>query len=565
MKNGLERKFIAYSIVTTVAVILVHALSMLLRKALVPAAPPAAHEFVFAVVGVMIVAMGLSFRWTGLKARLIGALVVSTAGAAVLAFAVEGLQAAAIAVVLVGVPAILTADLIAGRLPAWLDGTLRRAPVKSILWALLMLITVTQTSRLSSWVTDQNEEWFITTDHPLFAGHLCMTAYIYAADLNRQGIDNVYDRSLYPAMNPDAEVTTSIANLHPEDPYQYPPQFLLLPRLAIALTNDFNVMHIYWLLLQALFFGFIAWSVARFIGGDVGLRAALLIPLLWISFPVLSNLQYGQFHLMSIMLAVAAMMWFSQGRYHIGGASLAFAVLSKAAPAVLLIYLMARRRWKEVGWTLGYVVVFSLLALAVVGPGPYEAFVSYQIPALQDGSAFAFEKVWPGLRDLIIAGNQSPFAFVQKLDALGIPGMTLTLAKSTHLIYTLGVVVFAFVAARIEGNRHRRLLIWLALLNLAAMISKGAWGDYIPIGTIWLMTFMVKDMWTTVRQRVLMATMWVFMFLSLGVLPLPGLDDPTVFISLAAVGMLLTIGFNIWAVYQGRQPRRVPVQTPSRQ
>ncbi len=563
MKVGFERKVIAYSVVTTVGVILVHALSVLLRKALVPDAVPAAHEFVFATSAVMLISLGLSFRWTGLRSQVVGSVAVSAGVAAVLAMAVDSLQAAVLAVVLVCPPAVLAANEIAGRLPGWLDGTLRRFPVRTVLWALLMLITLTQTSRLSSWVTDPNEEWMITTDHPLFAEHLCMTAYIYAADLNRQGIDNVYDKSHYPGMNPEAAVHTSIANLSPEDPYQYPPQFLLLPRLAIALTNDFEIIKIFWLFLQALFFGFVAWSVARFIGGDVGLRAALLIPLLWISFPVLSNMQYGQFHLMSIMLAVAAMMWFSQGKYHIGGASLAFAVISKAAPAILLIYLLARRRWKEVGWTLGYAGVFSLLALAVVGPKPFVAFFTYQIPSLQSGSAFAFEEVWPELRDLIIAGNQSPFAFIFKLDALGIPGMTMTLAKATHLVYTLAVVAFAFVASKIEGNRHRQLLIWLALLNLAAMISKGAWGDYIPIGTIWLMTFMVKDMWTTVRQRVLMATMWVFMFLSLGVLPLPGLDNPTVFISLAGVGMLLTIGFNMWIIYQGRRPVEVPVESAS--
>ncbi|MCP4685889.1 MAG: DUF2029 domain-containing protein [bacterium] len=558
MKVGFERKVIAFSIVTTVGVILIHALSMMLRKTWVPDAIPAAHEFVFAATAAMLVSLGLSLRWSGLIPQIIGALSSSTAAAVVLALAVDSLQSAVLAVPIVCLPAALIAHRMSERLPVWLDGTYQRFPVRSILWALLMLITVTQTSRLSSWVTDSNEEWMITTDHPLFAGHLCMTAYIYAADLNRQGVANIYDRDHYPGMNPEAVVNTSIANLNPEDPYQYPPQFLLLPRLAIALTDDFEVIKIFWLLVQALFFGFLAWSVARFIGGEVGLRAALLIPLLWISFPVLSNLQYGQFHLMSILLAVAAMMWFARGKMHIGGAALAFAVLSKAAPGILLIYLLARRRWRELGWTLAYVAAFSFLALAIIGPQPFEAFFAYQLPSLQDGSAFAFDAVWPELRNLIIAGNQSPFAFIQKLDALGIPGMTASLAKFTHLFYTLVVVAFAFIASRIEGDRHRQLLIWLALLNLAAMISKGAWGDYIPIGTIWLMTFMVKDMWSTVRQRVLMAVMWVFMFLSLGVLPLPGLDNPTVFISLAGIGMLLTIGFNMWIIY--RRPAEIPAE-----
>lgn len=559
MKTGLERKFIAYGSLATVGVILVHALAVLLRKALASGVPPAAHEFVLATVGAMALAMAVSFRWDSFKAQVVTALTVSAVSTAVLAASMDSLGWSALAVVLVCPPIIVGANWMANRLPVTLDGVLRGAPVKSVLWALLMLLTVTQTSRLSSWVTDPNEEWFITTDHPLFAGHLCMTAYIYAADLNRQGEENVYDKALYPAMNPEAEVHTTIANLHPEDPYQYPPQFLLLPRLAIALTSDFQAIQIFWLFLQALFFGFIAWSVARFIGGDIGLMAALLIPLLWVSFPVLSNLQYGQFHMVSIMMAVAGMMWFAQGRFNIGAASLAFAILSKAAPGILLIYLIARRRWKEVGLTLGYLVVFSLLALAVLGPRPFVAFVNYQIPNIQSGAAFAFDKVWPEFRDILVAGNQSPFAFIQKLGLLGVPGMTAAVAKATHLVYTAGVVIFALVAARIKGDRHRQLLIWLALLNLAAMISKGAWGDYIPIGTIWLMTFMVKDMWTSVRQRLLMATMWVFMFLSLGVLPLPGLGNPQVYISLAGIGMLLTIGFNVWTVLRSRRPVVVPV------
>jgi hypothetical protein len=387
-----------------------------------------------------------------------------------------------------------------------------------------------------------------------------MTAYVYAADLNRQGVDNVYDRELYPGLNPNAEVHTTIANLNPEDPYQYPPQFLLLPRLAIALTNDFDLIKIFWLLLQALFFGFISLSVARFIGGDIGFVAAMLVPILWISFPVLSNLQYGQFHMMSIMLAVAAMMWFAEEKYFLGGASLAFAMLSKVAPAILLVYLIARRRWREVAWTLGYCAAFTLLAVAVIGTKPFTAFVEYQLPSLQSGVAFSFAEVWPDFRDLIIAGNQSPFGMIYKLGALGVPGMIAGVANAAHLAYSAIVFVMALIVARVDGNRYRYLLIWLALLNLAALVSKGAWGDYIPIGTLWLMTFMVRELASSPRKRLLMGICWVFMFLSLGVIPMPGLGNPSVYISLALVGMLITISFNIWVLLRQRQFARVPLR-----
>jgi hypothetical protein len=259
-------------------------------------------------------------------------------------------------------------------------------------------------------------------------------------------------------------------------------------------------------------------------------------------------------------MAIGAMLWFAKGKYTLGGASLAFAMLSKVAPGILLVYLLAKRRWKEVGWTLAFCVAFSLVALIVIGTKPFIAFVNYQLPNIQSGTAFAFADVWPDYRDLIIAGNQSPFGFIFKLGALGLPGMTLSAANITHLIYTIMVVAMAFVAARFNGSQYKQLLIWLALLNLAAMVSKGAWGDYIPIGTIWLMTFMVKEMISTGRQKVCMGVCWIFMLLSLGVLPLPGLDNPTAFISLAAIGMMITIAFNMWVIIRQKQFAEVVIR-----
>jgi len=172
--------------------------------------------------------------------------------------------------------------------------------------------------------------------------------------------------------------------------------------LAIALTADFDVIKIFWFFLQALLIGFISMSLAQFIGGKIGASAALLIPLLWISFPVLSNFQYGQFHMVSILLAVGAMMWFAQGKHKLGGVSLAFAILSKISPGILLIYFL-----QEISGSLG--------------------------------------------------------------------------------------------------------------------------------------------------QKLIMIVTGIFMFLSLGVLPLPGLDNPSVFISLAALGMLVMISFNLWVLFRTRQ------------
>jgi len=76
----------------------------------------------------------------------------------------------------------------------------------------------------------------------------------YAADLNRQGVANVYDARFYPGLNPEAENLATVAHLPPDDPYQYPPQFLLLPRLALLLSNDSLMIRTVWFGIQSLAF-----------------------------------------------------------------------------------------------------------------------------------------------------------------------------------------------------------------------------------------------------------------------------------------------------------------------
>ena len=61
------------------------------------------------------------------------------------------------------------------------------------------------------------------------------------------------------------------------------------------------------------------------------------------------------------------------------------AIVSKLSPAFLLVYLIARRRWREVAWTLGACAAFALVGLAFLGSAPFEAFLSYQLPRIQSG------------------------------------------------------------------------------------------------------------------------------------------------------------------------------------
>jgi alpha-1,2-mannosyltransferase len=434
------------------------------------------------------------------------------------------------------------------RLPAALDGIRKRRRMLAAVWTFLALVTVVQTVRLGAYMADPARDWWVTTKQELWSKHMCMTAYFYAADLERQGEPNVYDGAHYPGLNPQANVHPTVKHLSPEDPYQYPPQFLLLPRLAIALSDDFRVIRPVWYALQALFFLFIAVWLARWYGGSGGTAALWLLPLVWISVPSLLNFSYGQFHVTTIALAVAAFLAFERRRDLAGGGLLAAAILAKGFPGIVLVVLALQRRWRALAWTGTWGLGLTALALAVLGPEPFRAFLTQHLPNLSTGAAFAFEEAWPDFRAVLLAGNVSPFSMIRKLGDLGLPGMTDDLARVVQ-----GIVSFSFLGAAVLASRlrspRRRALGWMALLNLAAMTSPAAWGDYVPLGTLWMLSLMMAGA-ERARTSVL-AIAGGFCFLLPGVVPIGSFPPPNAAMVLSVAATVLLIGINGWVAARG--------------
>jgi hypothetical protein len=115
---------------------------------------------------------------------------------------------------------------------------------------------------------------------------------------------------LYPPIAEGTELETDVVGLtnYFEDPFQYPPPFLLLPRLALALTNDYWTIRTVWFALQTTAFALVSLLLALWIKGRSGIVAAFLIPAMWISLPAMDSFQSGQFHLTTLVLAVAALL-----------------------------------------------------------------------------------------------------------------------------------------------------------------------------------------------------------------------------------------------------------------
>src|SRR5262249_52809799 len=152
-----------------------------------------------------------------------------------------------------------------------------------------------------------------------------------------------------------------------------------------------------------------------------------------------------------------------------------------------LLYLLARGRVRPAITALAWVAAYALFGLAELGPAPYIAFFTYQLPRLASGQAFAF---FLGRAEML-AGNFGVYALPLKLRGRGVLGMTLAAAAWLSWIYGAILTAVTVVAARrASGTRIDHLQRWLAILNLAALRSPLAPYVYVTSGVIWLLTLL---------------------------------------------------------------------------
>jgi len=441
--------------------------------------------------------------------------------------------------------AVMAARLVWRWVPEIVSTAGPRRPIVAALWVLAALISFAQVARLSLFMADPEQTSGSAVPDPAIAGHACLSAYVVAADLSRRGTPNLYDARFYPAFGDDRAkllAPRDIRNLEKwiEDPFEYPPPFLLLPRAALLLTDDFLVIRAGWYVLQALGLVVVAAWLARWIGGRDGQLAFLLFPLVLASPPTMFGLQFGQFHVAMLLLSIAAMICFEERRPAVGGGLLAVAIVSKLSPAFLLVYLVARRRWRALVWTLGGCAAFCLLALAFLGRAPFEAFLSYQLPRIQSGEAFSFYEA----KEIVVSRNLGIPGLVTKLQFLGAPGMTHGLGAVLGWLFTLVLLWLAWTAGRRVEGRVGEARAWFALLTLGALRSPLA-PPYVSLSALWLLTLLAGEIRGRASRVVGFVVAWL---LVVGPPPLTGAPE---FIT-GFLGQIAVLAVCIWPLLSPR-------------
>jgi hypothetical protein len=322
---------------------------------------------------------------------------------------------------------------------------------------------------------------------------MCLPAYIEAADLARRGDLNVYEAAHYPAFTdpphdhgqPAPAHDSPIDHMGPwmQDPYEYPPPFLLVPRLALVFTNDYLVLRPAWFAVHGVVVLLLVLGGARFVGGAEGLRVGLFTPILFASMPFMIILQWCQAHLLVIGASVAGMAALTRGRTVTGALLLGAAVVTKIFPGLLIVYLFLRGRRREAAAVVGACLGISLLALLVLGKAPFVAFFGYQLPRMSSGESFSFfQRGW-----LYVSRNLSISGIVFKLRELGVAGAGAGAARAVGWVYTVVVIGLTAWASRRDTDRLGEASTWLGLLVLGSLRSPLAPSVYVIAPVLWLL------------------------------------------------------------------------------
>jgi alpha-1,2-mannosyltransferase len=224
---------------------------------------------------------------------------------------------------------------------------------------------------------------------------------------------------------------------------------------------------------------------------------------------IVGTLQIGNAQLLFIAIAAAAMLLFERGRHATGGALLAYAVVSKLFPGLLVLYLLLRRDWRAVGWTAAWGLAILVVAVADVGLAPFTAFVD-QLPRLLSGEAF------PAFRNAgAIAINESVPGLVFKIREWGGPAFGFGAARVVGWIYTLFLIAATAWLALRPAPRSPAPLIWISLLILATMRSPFL-PYYAPFPSLWLATLIAAVGWQQRSFRWTAIALWVVLAINMG-------------------------------------------------
>lgn len=400
-------------------------------------------------------------------------------------------------------------------------------------------VAIVSVARISVYMGDPSRVDCSYVSDAWRAAHSCMTAYAEAARYVSDGTLNIYDMTLYEPRR--------FGPLK-ADSYHYPPPFLVLPAAIRAMRADIFQIRAVWFTMQALVLASTLLSLACWIGGRRGAYAIVGAVFAMATPQVVYALQQGNFQSTAVPLATAALVLVYAGRLKRGAALLAFTAASKIFPGVLIVYLLAARRWRAVAWTAVLGAVLVALSLTAFGSKPFVDFLRYEVPRISSGESFPQTE-----RPDTMPSNESVYGLTTRLRVLGVSWLTEPRGLTIASLYGLLILALAALMGWREAldlsdpvGRARLIAAALALVSLASFRSPFI-GLYGLVGTIWLMTLLAAGSRT---DKSLLGGLGLIALFCAAVWLVPGPGHEPTMLALIASGVLFAVAacVNLYVV-----------------
>ena len=250
-------------------------------------------------------------------------------------------------------------------------------------------------------------------------------------------------------------------------PFTYPPVAALLFRPLLLLP--FPLVQVLWTAAGVAALAAAVLLVVRAVGARLGPGLALLAVLLWLE-PVQNTLAYGQVNLL-LLLAVLYDVALRPGR-RTEGALLGVAVAVKLTPAIFVLYLLARGRYRAAATAVGVAVGLTLAGWAVL-PAQSRAywFGAVLDPGRPGASEFVGNQSLRGTLVRLLDGEAAALPWLLLTPAVAAGGILLAAAVAGRRGEVLGTCLAALVGLLVSPVSWSHHYVWVAVLVAALLVT----------------------------------------------------------------------------------------------
>jgi alpha-1,2-mannosyltransferase len=297
------------------------------------------------------------------------------------------------------------------------------------------------------------------------ANQIDFSHYYTAATFLREGIDPYRLNLTLKAKSMGLEVADNPRAT-------YPPTFLL----CFEGLTRLSPLTAYWIWISFNFCVFCA-AMVMLLGRRSEFDRVTAISLTGLTIlhaSFIDNFDYAQSQLLMLLLFVVMMRAIESRRDWLTGLSLGTAILLRVFPVIMVGYLVVRRRWRALGFTIGWIAIGAALTVAIVGVRT----------AIDFSAAFPFltQTAW-----LARQANVSLNAFIARafVYALGYPlsDTVNTIRLAVEIAAAIGLCALTVRATAARSSEQpdpdmRAFCLWVAT---TIMLAPTAWLHYLVL------------------------------------------------------------------------------------